>query len=538
MIRPTGALRLLHAAREVGLLGETEPLLAEARRAGADPLALASERARLPREAFFRALAETRGLPFLDGDALDPSPALLARVPARLLTRKQVLPLRLEADGAALVATADPDDESTLETLRRLLGTQLRLAVAEPSALQAALRRSISDGDAEAPAFDAVAFLDDLLHQAWLRRASDVHLDPQPQGLSIRLRVDGHLAPAGARLAPDDAAALISRVKVLGGLDIAERRCPQDGSFSYAPRGEAEQALDVRLATIPTRLGERATLRLLGVGSEQLGVEDLGFAPHDLGRLREALEQPHGMVLLTGPTGSGKTTTLYAALREVAAPHRNVLSVEDPVERLVPGVSQVQVDRAGKVTFASALRALLRHDPNVLMVGEIRDAETADVAVKAAMTGHLVLSSLHTNRAAAAPSRLVDLGCQRFLVASVLRGVIAQRLARRLCERCAAARAATPAELAPLGGGELEGATVHEPRGCAACVGSGYRGRIALVEGLWVDEGLRAAIDEGASEQALERQARAAGLRTLQEDALAKVLAGATSVAEGLLVRS
>ncbi len=540
MTRPTEALRLLHAAHAAGLMATLAPdeVLQEARRAGRDPVDVATGRLRLPREAFYRALAAQRGLPFLEADRLEPEPALLARAPARLLVRKQVLPLR-EQDGAALIATSDPADESALETLRRVLGGPLALAVAEPLALQAALRRHLPAEGGEAAAFDAIGFLDDLLHQAWLRRASDVHLDPQPAGLVIRLRVDGHLVPTGGVLPHEDAAALISRVKVLGGLDIAERREPQDGGLTHAPRAGGP-ALDVRLATIPTRHGERATLRLLGGEAEQLTLDRLGFQPADMDRLRGALASAHGMVLLTGPTGSGKTTTLYAALREVAAPHRNVLTVEDPVERVLPGISQVQVDRAGKVTFAGALRSLLRHDPDVLMVGEIRDGETADVAVKAAMTGHLVLSSLHTNRAAGAPARLVDLGCQPFLVASVLRAVIAQRLVRRLCVRCRAPRLAAPAELqALLGSAELpsDALEVHEPRGCPACVGTGYAGRVALVEGLWIDEEVAAAIDAGASEEALRRLARERGGRTLAEDGLVKVRAGETSLAEALLAR-
>ncbi len=543
MIRATEAIRLLRAASVAGLLAEASPeaILAEARRSGRDALDVATAQARLPREAFYRALAQERGLPFLEPDRLQADPALLARAPARLLLRKQVLPLRREGE-AVLVATSDPADESTIETLRRVLEAQVALAVAEPPALQAALRRLLqTEAAEEAAPFDAVAFLEDLLRQAWLRRASDVHLDPQPGGLSIRLRVDGQLVATGAVLAPGDAAALVSRVKVLGGLDIAERREPQDGGFAYevASAEGRRQPLDVRLATIPTRHGERATLRLLGVESEPLTIERLGFEAGDLQRVRAALAQPHGMVLLTGPTGSGKTTTLYAALEEVAAPQRNVMTVEDPVERVIPGVSQVQVDRAGKVTFARALRALLRHDPDVLMVGEIRDGETADVAVKAAMTGHLVLSSLHANRACGAPARLIDLGCQTFLVASVLRAVIAQRLVRRLCLRCRAARPARPGELTPLSGtaDAPEGATIHETVGCPACVGSGYAGRVALVEGLWVDDAIAAAFDAGGSEEALRRLTRERGERTLAQDALAKVLAGHTSVAEALLAR-
>jgi len=535
-VRPTAAQRLLHAARDSGVIDAAalEESLSEARRAARDPVDLATTRLRVPREALYRALAHQRGLPFLPADALTPEPGLLGRAPAHLLQRKQVLPLRI-ADGRVLVATADPDDASTQQALRRALRLPLDLAVAEPPALEAALRRHLPGGEgapAAPAAFDAVRFLDDLLAQACLRRASDVHVDPQPEGTRLRLRVDGHLVPAGPLLAADDAQALLSRIKVLGGLDIAERREAQDGGFRIDVAG---QDLDVRLATIPTRLGERATLRLLGAESVELTVDRLGFAPDDRDRFRDALARPHGMVLLTGPTGSGKTTTLYAALEEVATPNRNVLTVEDPVERQIAGVSQVPVDRAGKVTFAGALRSLLRHDPDIIMVGEVRDGETADVAIKAAMTGHLVLSSLHANRAAGAPARLRDLGCPSYLIASTLRAVVAQRLVRRLCERCCVRRSAEPDELRrldPERGDER--APVWEPHGCPSCVGTGFHGRLAVVEGLWLDDELARAVGADAHELELRRLAAAGGVRTLGEDALAKVLAGRTSLGEAL----
>jgi type II secretory ATPase GspE/PulE/Tfp pilus assembly ATPase PilB-like protein len=532
----TTAARLLRAGTDAGLIpaGVEAALLDEARRARKDPLDLATTRLRLPREAFYRALARQRGLPFVEAGDLSPDAELLARAPARLLQRKDVLPLRL-AGASALVANADPDDAPTLEALGRALERPLALAVADPAALQVAVRKHVG-ASVEVSAWDGVAFLDDLMRQAWLRRASDLHLDAQEEGLVVRLRVDGRLTRWGAPLSADDGTQLLSRVKVLGGLDIAEKREPQDGGFTW--KHEA-QTIDVRVATIPCRFGERATLRLLGVETRGLTIDNLGFGERDLGRLREALANPHGMVLLTGPTGSGKTTTLYAALRAVASPDINVLTVEDPIEFVIPGITQIQVDRAGKVTFARALRALLRHDPDVLMVGEIRDQETADVALKAATTGHLVLSSLHTNRAASAVGRLVDLGCERYLVASTLRGSIAQRLVRGLCARCRVERHATAGDLRRLvPDPPAEGATVFEPGGCPACLGTGYAGRIALSECLWVDDDLARAITDGASEEALVSLARAKGARTLAEDGLAKALAGRTSVAEALMARA
>ncbi len=531
---------LLRAATGTGMMRrpvEAE-ILDEARRTRRDPLDVATERLRIPREAFYRALASERRLPFLEAADLQVDAALAGRVPPRLVLRKDVLPLRRQGD-AILVATSDPDDAATLETLRRVLDAPLALAIADPGVLHAAVRRHVRAPEGEAAAaWDAVSFLDDLLHQAWLHRASDVHLDPQEDGLHVRLRVDGRLMAHGPVLGPEEAQQLTSRVKVLGGLDIAERREPQDGGFQHR---HEDQAFDVRLATIPTRHGERATLRLLGVETRELTLERLGFSPSDLGRFREALDEPHGMVLLTGPTGAGKTTTLYAALREVLSPELNIMTVEDPVEFVIPGITQIGVDRAGKVTFARALRSLLRHDPDVLMVGEVRDEETADVAVKAAMTGHLVLASLHANRAAGAPMRLIDLGCEPFLVSATLRVAIAQRLVRRLCA-CRTPRTAVAAELAKLVGREAaaahDGAPVFEPGGCPACLGTGFRGRLAVIEALWVDEAVSSLVARGATTDEVARLAREAGAPTLAEDALRKVLDGSTSLAEALGARA
>ena len=541
--------RLLGAATDSGLLrlDDQVRLLEEARRGRKDPLEVATSRLRLPREAFYRALAAQRGLPFREAAELVADPARLARVPARLLLRKGVLPVR-GPKGAPTLAVSDPEDAATLEAIAPLLDGPVDLVVAEPEALQAAIRRALGGAGpggglsgagataaAEVAAWDAVAFLDDLLRQAWLHRASDLHLDPQEEGVSIRMRVDGQLRPHGPVLGHEDGHQLLTRIKVLGGLDIAERREPQDGGLAYRLEGEA-QALDIRLATVPTRWGERATLRLLGVETRQLTLQNLGFSAPALTRFQAALAEPHGLLLLTGPTGSGKSTTLYAALRELARPERNVLTVEDPVEFVIPGISQVQVDRAGKVTFARALRSLLRHDPDVLMVGEIRDGETAEVALQAALTGHLVLSSLHTNRAAGAPVRLIDLGSEPFLVASTLRGALAQRLVRRLCVTCRVARRASAEELARFGAAHP--ADVFGPGGCPGCLGSGYRGRLAVTEALWVDAAVARAIETRAPEEELVRLSRAQGAWTLLEDALDKVLTGQTSPEEAWLARA
>ncbi len=538
--------RLLRAAREAGLFTAAvqEDVLLEARRARRDPLDVASHRLRLPAEAFYRALARAQGLPFLDAAELEPDPDLLQRLPRSLLTRRRLLPVRrpeerTEGAGGPWIATSDPDDVPAVEALRGLLGAPPRLVVTTPAALEAALEGLAGGGPAGA--FDPVRFLDELMGEAYLRRASDVHLGPSEEGLAVRLRVDGRLRPYGRPLPVEAAVPLLTRVKVLAGLDIAERREPQDGGFTHA-LGEAGDTIDVRVATIPTSHGERATLRLLGAETAELTVAQLGFGASDLARLRDVLATPHGMVLLTGPTGSGKTTTLYAALREVATPEVNVMTVEDPVEFLLPGVTQIAVDRAGKVSFARALRSILRHDPDVVMVGEIRDGETADVALKAALTGHLVLSSLHTNDAPGAVTRLLDLGCAPYLVGSVLRAVLAQRLVRRLCRGCLCATPPSCEERARLEALALPAddalwTRVASAPGCPACVGTGTRGRTAIVEALWVTADLRRAIAAGDGEAALVARARGEGYRTLAEAALDAARAGETSLAEALRAR-
>ncbi len=488
---------------------------------------------RFPLAALYRAVAQQRGLPFVDVNTARVDARLWGRMPAALRARGSVVPLYQE-NGTLHVATTDPDDQATLDRLGQLFGCRLRVHLADPEAVRRLGARSLQGaGQVEAGAASAtgaVELMDEVIQQAFLHRASDVHVEPTAQGYQIRFRIDGHLQPFLVDLDRTTGVSLTTRVKVLAGLDIAQQRAPQDGRFSYQPPGRDDVTLDIRVATIPTRWGERATLRLLGCETVQLRLEALGFADEDLEQFRRAIRAPHGMVLLTGPTGSGKTTTLYAAMSELDRTRRNILTVEDPIEYLLPGVSQIQVD-GQLVTFASALRSLLRHDPDVIMVGEIRDLETADVAIKAAMTGHLIFSTLHTNSALGAVTRLVDIGCAPYLVASTLQVVVAQRLVRRLCSRCRRRRRVTPAEAELL---QVEPETeIYEPApgGCAACLGSGYFGRLGLFEPLWITPELRRLVAQGANQTQLEQHLRGK-YKTLRQDGLAKVLQGLTTVAE------
>ncbi|MGY8872110.1 MAG: GspE/PulE family protein, partial [Pseudomonadales bacterium] len=324
---------------------------------------------------------------------------------------------------------------------------------------------------------------------------------------------------------------LMSRIKVLSGLDIAEQNMAQDGGFAYKIEDWEDIApIELRVATLPTRFGERATLRILGQGTADLTLSQLGLPSHLLKPMQEAIHRPYGIVLVTGPTGSGKSTTLYASLRELDAARLNIMTVEDPIEQVIEGISQVQV--ADKVSFSKALRSFLRHDPDVMLVGEIRDGETAETAVRAAMTGHMVLSTLHTNNAVSAINRLIDIGCPSYLIASTLLGVLAQRLLRRICQHCRYSYTATAhdLELLEISDPDLQ---LHRGKGCSHCMGSGYSGRVGVYETLWMDKQLEQLIHQGASEQTMKQYAQEADkLQTLWKDARQKVLEGVTTLEE------
>jgi type IV pilus assembly protein PilB len=490
---------------------------------------------RFPPAALYRAVAEQRGEAYVDCDAAEPATAAIRRLPEILLRRGLVLPVRDGDGGPVVAATGDPDDRQTLATVRQLLGRETKIALSEPNSLRSAAVRALAAlgrATATEAAFDrddAVALLDSILKEAYLRRASDVHLEPSDSGMCVRVRIDGVLHSLIRGLRQQETLGLVNRVKVLAGLDIAEQRAPQDGGFTYELDIPGSDPVDIRAATIATRLGERATLRLLGTAARDLTLATLGMEHDDLARFRAGIRRPHGLLLLCGPTGCGKSTTLYASLSELNRPEVNVMTVEDPIEYKIPGVSQVQVGAAGKITFARVIRSLLRHDPDIMMVGEIRDRETADIALKAAMTGHLVLSTLHTNSAAGALTRLFDLGCEPFRVAGTLIGGVAQRLVRRLCPRCCTTRSATPEELLFLGG--TEATEVPVPGGCARCLGTGFAGRVGLFEMLWIDPELAHRIAAGAPEHELQ-QAAAGDLRSLREDGINKVFRHVTTLEE------
>ncbi|MEM9939193.1 MAG: type II secretion system ATPase GspE [Pseudomonadota bacterium] len=384
------------------------------------------------------------------------------------------------------------------------------------------------DGDDDAP---VIRLINGLIYEAVNRKASDVHIEPHEEHLSVRYRIDGVLQEV---LTPSRrlAAPLISRIKVMARLDIAEKRVPQDGRISLSIGG---RSIDVRVSTLPSRYGERVTMRLLDTRNALLGLEELGMDEVTLERVRSVLAQPNGITLVTGPTGSGKTTTLYSALSVLNNGERNVMTLEDPIEYGLEGISQTQMHHKVGLTFAATLRAILRHDPDVVMVGEVRDLETAKVAFEFAATGRPVLSTVHTNSAAGAIQRLRDMGIEPYVLAATLRAVVAQRLVRKLCDHCKEAHTPSPEELAMFGFEPGEVTSIWRPRGCMACGNSGYDGRLGVYELITVDSALRDLIRNDASEDQLQSEAFS-DFDTLFRNAGRYVAAGQTSVEEVLRV--
>jgi general secretion pathway protein E len=487
-------------------------------------------------------------------DMLSATP-LVASFSQRFLREMAVFPY-LPVDGVAVLAVADPTDMAAQRAAQIVLGANVVIKVAAFDDLAVALSQRLGEDDVEAiggetmqPRDDDIESLrdlasgapvvravNDLLEKAVELRASDIHIEPFHTGLVVRMRIDGLLRPVAtpAGVLPQ---AVISRIKIIASLNIAERRLPQDGA---ARLRAGRSDVDIRVAIMPTQHGESAVIRILPKDRGLLVVEKLGFSSADDATLRRLLKMPHGMIVITGPTGSGKTTTLATILSILNEPVRKILTIEDPVEYEIPGVNQSQIKPAIGLTFAAALRSFVRQDPDVIMVGEVRDSETAHVAVHAALTGHLVLTTLHTETAAAAVPRLLDLGVEGYLLRSVLRAVVAQRLVRQLCERCKSPKILSEADLAEdprLGAfGFRPGETLQQPCGCERCGGLGYRGRLGVFEILELSNDLRELIGEKTDGLKIDEMAIRAGMTTMLDDGIAKCRAGLTSPAEILRV--
>ena len=484
------------------------------------------------------------------------APALNETFSQRFLREMTVFPFQT-SDGHAALAVADPTDTAAQRAAEIVLRRDVTIKVASVEDLSVVLDRRLGEDMSEpadlasqllpreddieslrdlASGAPVVRAVNDLLEKAVELRASDIHIEPFQTGLVVRMRVDGLLRPvvAPAGVLPQ---ALISRIKIVANLNIAERRLPQDGAARLRV-GRAD--IDIRVAIMPMQHGESAVIRILPKDRGLLVVEKLGFSPTDEVKLRRLLKLPHGLIVVTGPTGSGKTTTLATVLSILNEPGRKILTVEDPVEYDIPGVNQAQVKPAIGLTFAAALRSFVRQDPDVIMVGEVRDDETAHVAIHAALTGHLVLTTLHTESAAAAVPRLLDLGVEGYLLRSTLRAVLAQRLVRHLCERCKTPKPLGEADIAEdprlVELGFRAGEILHAPCGCERCSGTGYRGRLGVFELLELTDEIRALIGEKTDGHRIDEAAIRAGMTTMVADGVAKCRAGLTSPAELLRV--
>ncbi len=518
----------------------------------------------IPSAEITAVLGELTGLPVSeDVDLERVDVELVRRVPLGLAREKGMLPLWVEADDGpgVWVALSSPTGLVAADDLRVLLQRPIRLvlvpydtlrdainksydkAARSASAVMEEIKEETEDGlsgdlQLEADILDdpnqapIIRFVNTLLTQAIKDRASDIHIEPFEKELVVRFRIDGVLYEI-VKPPPRLQASIVSRVKIMAGLDIAEKRIPQDGRIRIRMAG---REIDLRVSTLPVRHGERVVMRILEKGAV-FSLDTIGMDPVVLRDFRRYIVRPHGILLVTGPTGSGKTTTLYSGLAEINAPELNILTIEDPIEYELKGIGQTQVNAKIKLTFASALRAHLRQDPDVIMVGEIRDKETADNAVQASLTGHLVLSTLHTNDSAGAFTRLIDMGVEPFLVSSSLLMVLAQRLVRRLCPHCKEAFALSAEDLLDVGGSaELVGQTAWRGQGCPECLNTGYRGRAGIYELLTVTDRVKHLVNQQSDAGTIKKAALDAGMKTLRDDGLRQVIAGITSLDEVLRV--
>ncbi len=502
-------------------------------------------------------LAKQLGIPFIRSinDREIPE-ELIKKVPTRFAKKYQMLPIGFKNE-AVVVVTSDPLNTNVIDDIRLLLERPVLIASATSSVITEAINRSydrastadaaiedfgnvitddlalqepvdLLDSEDEAP---IIRLVNSLMFRAVKDRASDIHVEPYEREVAVRLRIDGNLYDI-LKIPKRLQNSVSSRIKLLGGLNIAEKRLPQDGRIRIKIAGKD---VDLRLSTVPTAHGERIVLRLLDKSAVVLDLSNLGFDAGMLKKMEELISKPYGIILVTGPTGSGKTTSLYAALSKINREDINIITVEDPIEYQLPGIGQIQVNEKIGLTFANGLRSILRQDPDVILIGEIRDRETAEIAVQASLTGHLVLSSIHTNDSCSSVSRLVDMGVEPFLVSTSLIGIVAQRLVRRVCPNCREPHQATAEQLSRLGIEKIPSkATVYRAKGCEQCFHTGYTGRVGIYELLPIDEDLRALILKHPDAVTLRRNAIARGFKPMRYDGLRKILQGVTTIEEVL----
>jgi len=504
-------------------------------------------------------LAGEYGLAYTSLEHTQPEPEILSQFPARILLKEELLPLR-EEEGQVLVATSRLFAEPGLDGLKAFTTAKLRPVLAPAHAVRREIKRHLGvgadtlnlleqdegfqvvaddhrdDGDLDKAAEDAsiIRFVNQILGDAISMRTSDIHVEPFEHELRIRYRIDGLLqeVPVPAQIKRFQAA-IVSRIKILSNLNIAEKRVPQDGRIKIRVK---TSEVDIRVSVIPMLHGEAVVMRLLRQDAGLIGLEGLGMEARDREHFNRVLDMPHGIALVTGPTGSGKTTTLYSALTQINDSIRKIITIEDPVEYQLKGINQIQVSEKAGLTFARGLRAILRHDPDVVLVGEIRDQETAQIAVQASLTGHMVFSTLHTNDAPGALTRLVDMGVEPYLVASSLEAVLAQRLVRVLCPECKAADTGARTEALRGRVGALREGTIYRATGCKSCRMTGYTGRQALFELMGMSPAIRTVLLRGGSSLEVKEAARAEGMRTLMEDGWRLVGMGVTTPSEVLRV--
>jgi type IV pilus assembly protein PilB len=502
--------------------------------------------------AILAVMAQQIGIQYVDFSERKPDPTAVAVVPKDLATRYVLMPVGFDEQGRLVVAMADPQNVLALDDLRIITGYEIRPAISTKDDILAVIEEAykvaehvdtdawvgggeelssddldaLSEVTAEAPIVKLVNF---MITKAVADRASDIHIEPQERDLRVRYRIDGVLHEM-MRSPKSTQAAILSRFKVMADMDIAETRKPQDGHTALTISGHK---LDFRVSTLPTVYGERVVLRILRKDSILLKLSDLGFLPGSLERFEGSFRKPYGAILVTGPTGSGKSTSLYAAINVLNSPDRHIITAEDPVEYRLPGVNQVQMNPRAGLTFAAALRSFLRCSPDVILVGEIRDQETAKIAIESALTGHLVLSTLHTNDAPSAVTRLVEMGVEPFLVSSSVDCVLGQRLARRLCGECKEEYVPPKQLLLDAGYGEDNlPEKLMRPKGCKKCGGTGYRGRMGVHEVMLMSEEISRLTVEGATSEEIKRVAIEQGMLPLRQDGLEKCRMGQTSIEE------
>jgi type IV pilus assembly protein PilB len=550
--------------------GTMDMAIERATESGTSPERVLINDGTLSADQLARAVAERFGLDHIDLGIYRVDPDAAKLVAPAAVKRYQAVPVSFAGDRTLLVAMVDPANVLAIDDIAVMTGYEVRPAVASQADVEQLLERlqdpnfgdgatapeeedgddnaapSSGDGRPAGPMYDyraehqpinfgvggedasVIQLVHRVIKDAVDRGASDIHFEPGEDEMRIRYRIDGVLQEA-ATVPSSAVPAVVSRVKILSDLDIAERRIPQDGRISLVV---AEKPIDLRVATLPASFGEKVVMRILDQSKVMIELEQLGMLPQALERFTKAFSQAHGAVLVTGPTGSGKSTSLYGALNQLNTVEKNIITIEDPVEYQLPGITQVQVNNKAGLTFASGLRSMMRADPDIIMVGEIRDRETAQIAIEAALTGHLVLSTLHTNDAPGAVTRLIEMGIEPFLVGSAVDCVVAQRLARLLCEECKR-RTTITAEVMRANGFNVGLALeAYEPVGCARCGGTGYKGRIGLYEVMWVSDAIRSLAVAREPSEVIAHAAVHEGMMRLREDGLEKVRRGLTSIAE------